>query len=158
MKVVVFNPKRCMGCHNCEVYCEAASVGGEPLEVVGRGIGKRRIFVEEVPKGFGVAVSCRHCDDPFCVKVCPTEAMHKEPDGTVRVREERCLGCKACVLACPFGAVEVREGRAVKCELCNGDPACVRACPTKALEFLDVDKVPEEARKLFARRLYETLS
>ena len=101
--------------------------------------------------------SCLHCEDPPCVPVCPTGASYKrEEDGIVLVDYDKCIGCKYCAWACPYGVRELDEERQVmtKCTLCvdriyddglppaERKPACVKACPTNARLFGDI-KDPE---------------
>jgi Fe-S-cluster-containing hydrogenase component 2 len=68
---------------------------------------------------------------------CPVEAIGISAVGAKEVREDRCVGCKLCVLACPYGTVfyDAEREKAVKCDLCAGDPACAKACPTHAITF-----------------------
>jgi len=97
-----------------------------------------RIQIEE-KGGVSFAVSCRHCEEPLCVKGCITGAMSIR-DGVISVDRDRCVGCYTCILSCPYGAVMPSEDGAVqKCELCLknscGDPACVRGCPNQAIVY-----------------------
>jgi len=85
------------------------------------------------------AVSCRHCEDPLCVRSCIAGAIYKE-DGVVRIDRSRCVGCLTCVLVCPYGALSPAEdGVMQKCELCltntAGKPACVTGCPNHAIVY-----------------------
>ena len=93
---------------------------------------------------YNVTVACNHCDDPVCVRVCPTEAMHKDDEtGLVSVNERRCIGCGYCHLSCPYSAprVDRDKGHSVKCDGCaprvaaGEKPVCVEACPARALDF-----------------------
>ena len=84
-------------------------------------------------------VSCRHCDDPLCVKSCIAGALSKV-DGIIRVDRERCVGCLTCVLVCPYGALApAGDGIMQKCELCLenacDEPACVAGCPNRAIVY-----------------------
>ncbi len=97
-----------------------------------------RIRVEELG-GISFAVSCRHCDDPLCVKGCITGALTRV-DGVIMIDSDRCIGCYTCILCCPFGAVSPTEHGAVqKCELCirttAGTPQCVQGCPNGTIVF-----------------------
>lgn len=97
-----------------------------------------RIRVEETDK-ITYAVSCRHCNDPICVKSCISGALHFE-NGTVCINHDKCVGCLTCILVCPYGAVSVGENGVVqKCELCiknqSGAPACVLGCPNRAIVY-----------------------
>ena len=114
--------------------------------------------------------SCLHCEDPPCVPVCPTGASYKrQEDGIVLVDYDKCIGCKYCAWACPYGARELDEQRQVmtKCTLCvdriyNPDlpenerkPACVMACPTNARLFGDIhDSASEVATAIRERHGY----
>lgn len=111
--------------------------------------------------------SCLHCETPDCVTVCPTGASYKRAvDGIVLVDEARCIGCKLCSWACPYGAREYSEKRGVmqKCTLCidriynesfvesERQPACVMACPTRARHFGDLGDAGSPVSKLVAER------
>jgi formate dehydrogenase beta subunit len=88
---------------------------------------------------------CMHCTDAACVKVCPSGALHYTEYGTVGIHHERCIGCKECVVACPFDIPRYDRAtdKIYKCDLCLTriqaalEPACVKACPTGALRFGD---------------------
>jgi carbon-monoxide dehydrogenase iron sulfur subunit len=98
-----------------------------------------RIQIEE-DGGVSFAVSCRHCEEPLCLKGCITGALSLE-DEVIKVDEEKCVGCYTCILSCPYGAImPSASGSAVqKCELClennAGEPACVRGCPNRAIVY-----------------------
>ena len=85
------------------------------------------------------AVSCRHCEEPYCVKGCITGAL-KKVDGVIKVDKSRCVGCYTCISSCPYGAIKPTEvGPIQKCELCTGTsnktPKCVEGCPNGAIVF-----------------------
>ena len=90
---------------------------------------------------------CNHCDDPPCVSDCPTGASFKAHDGTVRIRRNKCVGCKACIAACPYDAryIDPTGGYADKCSFCEHllrqgkEPACVATCIGKSRVFGDLD-------------------
>lgn len=139
MKRVYVNEEWCLGCHLCEYYCAFAASGKDDMvkALQGRKINPR-IMVEE---GDGVcfAVSCRHCEEPLCVKGCITGALTVQ-DGVITINKDRCVSCYTCILSCPYGCVMPSdEGVVQKCELClktaNGMPACVQGCPNRAIVF-----------------------
>ena len=141
MKRVYVNEEWCLGCHLCEYNCAFANSGlsDMALALKGKPI-YPRIHVEEGEK-ISYAVSCRHCEDPLCVKSCISGALSRK-DGVVRIDEDRCVGCFTCVLVCPYGALAPGEtGGMLKCELClqnaGGAPACVKGCPNRAIVFED---------------------
>ncbi len=83
---------------------------------------------------------CRLCRRAPCIAACPTGALYRdEALGATLLRPELCIGCSACVDACPFGmaALHPETGLANICDLCNGDPACVKRCATGAIEYTD---------------------
>jgi Fe-S-cluster-containing dehydrogenase component len=86
-----------------------------------------------------VPIMCLQCDDPACVKVCPTEALTISPAHVVTINEKRCIGCKFCVQACPTGTVlhSPENNVVLKCDLCGGSPLCAAWCPTKAIVYDD---------------------
>mgnify|MGYP003294605959 FL=1 len=99
---------------------------------------KPKIHVEEDNK-ITYAVSCRHCEDPICIKSCISGALTKT-NGVVTIDQNKCIGCFTCILVCPYGAVSASNDHAVqKCELCInnscGTPACVKGCPNKAIVY-----------------------
>lgn len=139
MKKVYVNEKWCLGCHLCEYNCAFANSGETNMvkALKDKEIAPR-IHVEEDGK-ITYAVSCRHCEDPVCVKSCISGALSKT-DGVVKIDKNKCVGCFTCVLVCPYGAVLPSDNHAViKCELCLtnacGSPACVKGCPNKAIVY-----------------------
>ena len=93
-----------------------------------------------------------------CAKACPAGAIsiEREPDGGVRVvavDKDKCVGCKMCTLACPFGCIVVMDGHAEKCDLCGGDPQCVSVCRARAIKFEEARSGIEAKRKGVAERL-----
>ena len=141
MKRVYVNEKWCLGCHLCEYNCAFANSGLKDMTYALKGRPLfPRIHVEEGNR-ITYAVSCRHCEDPICVRSCIAGAISKE-DGVVKIDRKRCVGCRTCVLVCPFGALLPGEdGVMTKCELCTENavdmPACVKGCPNRAIVYED---------------------
>lgn len=135
---MLIDVEKCYGCYACVVACAAEN--NVPL-------GNFRTWVEHVVRPDGVNVfvpkQCNHCDDPPCVPPCPTGATYVTEDGLVLVNDDLCIGCGACIKACPYDArfANPVKGVADKCTFCNHRlergllPACVEACPTGARIF-----------------------
>ncbi|RLJ71182.1 tetrathionate reductase beta subunit [Hydrogenivirga caldilitoris] len=141
---------KCYGCMACVVACAAEN--NVPIESFRTWI-ERHVFedgrVVFVPK------QCNHCENPPCVKPCPTGATYINEDGLVLVNSEICIGCASCVQACPYGArfMNPVTGTADKCTFCvhriyeGRLPACVEACPTAARVFGNILDEETEVRK-----------
>jgi anaerobic dimethyl sulfoxide reductase subunit B (iron-sulfur subunit) len=139
----------CVGCGACAVACRIEN------RVPWAGSWRRVIQVNGSRIGggptFHLSVACHHCENPPCVVACPSAALVKRDDGIVLLTSERCIGCRYCEMACPFGAPAFDPVAKVmtKCHLCHHrldeglDPACVVACPTGALGHVVED--PAEA-------------
>lgn len=143
MKRVYVNEEWCLGCHLCEYYCAFANSGKDDMvkALKDKKISPR-IQIEE-SRGVSFAVSCRHCEEPLCVKGCITGALTRE-GGVIRVDRDKCVSCYTCILSCPYGAVMPSDNGVIqKCELCiqnsGGEPVCVKGCPNKAIVFEDRD-------------------
>lgn len=142
VKALTFDPKKCVACKTCEVACSLARTGRcntsqARIDVV--------TFDEE---GFYCPTACFQCKEAWCVKVCPASAIWIDDDlGARVVDEKKCVGCRMCTLACPFGNIFVSpEGKAKKCDLCDGDPKCVKFCPTQAIKYEPIDSSINEKR------------
>ena len=139
MKRVYVNEEWCLGCHLCEYNCAFANSGLSDMVLALKGKPLYpRIHVEEGRK-ISYAVSCRHCDDPLCVKSCIAAALSKK-DGVIQIDKDKCVSCYTCILVCPYGALSPGETRVMqKCELCLsnsfGEPACVQGCPNRAIVY-----------------------
>jgi len=153
---VMVRLERCVGCRSCEIACRVAhSRSGTLLGAIDeRPKPERRIFVEQVAEN-PAPFLCRHCEDAPCVRCCPTGALRfDEPRGVVVYLRDRCIGCHACVMACPFRVIQRGRGDefVTKCDRCpdREQPACVEACPTRAL-VLETDFVSERRRRTVSR-------
>ncbi|MDP4120476.1 MAG: 4Fe-4S binding protein [Bacillota bacterium] len=139
MKRVYVNEKWCLGCHLCEYNCAFANSDETDMARALKDIKIHPNIQVEENNGIYFAVSCRHCDEPLCVKGCITGALTIN-DGVITIDKNKCIGCYTCILSCPFGAVAPsEEGVVQKCELCmkthDGIPKCVQGCPNAAIVF-----------------------
>ncbi len=155
--MIVVRVDKCLGCKSCEMACAVEhSVSKDLYRAIHESPAPRtRVSVEQGP-GFVVPLQCRQCEDAPCVEICPTAALYRaDKDSPVVIDHERCIGCKWCIVACPFGVISLdSENRTViKCDQCferveRGElPACVSACPTGALELRTLDEVVAEKRQ-----------
>ncbi len=141
----VIDQNRCIGCHACTVACK---------EEHNIAVGVNRTWVKYIEKGrypdtrrhFAV-LRCNHCDDAPCIEICPTVALFRRADGIVDFDNERCIGCKSCMQACPYDALYIDPDRNTAAK-CNFDasrvemgykPACEVVCPTQAILSGDLD-------------------
>lgn len=145
MKRVYVNEEWCLGCHLCEYECAFANSGEDDMfKAFNRETRPLpRIHVEEGTlegEKINFAVSCRHCETPYCVKGCITGALSVGPNSVIRIDPEQCVGCRTCIAMCPYGCLVVGpEHTMLKCELClensEGHPACVSHCPNQAIVY-----------------------
>ena len=172
--VMVIDKRRCIGCHSCTVACRTWNK--LPMDIVYNPVltegvqGKwPNVHREWTP------MLCQHCEKPACVPACPTGASIKDEDGTVWVDYKKCMACKACVNACPYGMRDVSKVEELfhrfvrKCTFCrnarqiNPDemPYCVKTCHQKARIFGDLDDPNSEVSKIISsvrtERLLEDL-
>ena len=139
MKRIYVNEKWCLACHLCEYYCAFANSDEDDMVKALKGVTiNPRIRIAEL-HGISFAVSCRHCEEPLCVKGCISGALTIN-DGVINIDQNKCVGCYTCIMSCPYGAVMPSDSGAIqKCELCMknsaGQPACVSGCPNKAIVY-----------------------
>lgn len=136
MKKVFAREELCINCRLCEVYCKTNHSLSKDIIKAHKAEVPAPVSRVSVYGGreASVAVNCRHCDDPACVKACITGAMTKDKKtGIVSVNESKCIGCMTCLAVCPIGCIKTGN-IAYKCDLCGGEePACVKNCPNRAL-------------------------
>ena len=151
-KMISVDPSKCTGCRLCELVCSVKNEGIANPYLARIHVVKWEFECFEIP------MLCRQCDVPFCTAVCPVNALIRDEElGRVVVDYDRCIGCRMCVLACPFGGMryDVRGQKVAKCELCDGDPTCVKFCDTQALEYVDADVVNIRKQREAAAKGYE---
>lgn len=157
-----FNASACAGCKACMIACKDRSslpVGIKWRRVYHYGGGgwlsdpnNKDLLIPNNVFTYSISASCMHCQDPACVKVCPTTAITKNEDGIVTIDADKCIGCRYCEWACPYDAPQFDEAAGVmtKCDFCQDllaqaeNPACVDACPMRALKFGELEELQAE--------------
>jgi len=133
-RILAVVPERCSGCRMCEIACAV-----HRQKVNNPKKARIRVMTVYPHPVVRMPVVCSQCKDAKCAAACPTNAIYSK-DGIVRINEEECVSCHACVEACPFGAIYLHSEVDVplKCDLCvdDGGPHCARMCPTQAIVYL----------------------
>ena len=156
---------RCTGCNKCVDACVTANHLGDPTYIPQQepdGLSAQRwLAITESPEGGFVRKSCRHCLSAACVSACPVGAMYRSPEGIVLYNGGKCMGCRYCMMACPFGIPRYEWDSAAplvgKCSLCyerlkEGKlPACVETCPEQVLTFGERDELLALAHERIAQ-------
>ena len=154
---LLFDSTRCIGCGACSAACKEAN--GLPLPIEDHTTAYTWTVVEK-PAGVHIRRLCFHCAEPTCASVCPVSALQKTADGPVVYDASRCIGCRYCIMACPFGVPKYQWDQPVpivgKCILCAGrvaqglPTACAAVCPTGATQFGEREELLREARRRIA--------
>jgi anaerobic dimethyl sulfoxide reductase subunit B (iron-sulfur subunit) len=153
-----FDASACTSCKACQVACQDKNrlpaylrwrrvlqyAGGDwyphPYH--------KHVMVNSV-FSYSLSLACMHCDNPLCADVCPSAAITKRADGVVIIDTSKCIGCRYCEWACPYGAPQFNEelGVMTKCDFCQdllaqgGNPACVDACVMRCLDYGELDEL-----------------
>lgn len=168
----------CVGCNSCTVACRAEH--GTPAGIRYHRVKKYEVGKYPSARMKFLPMPCMHCQEPPCLKVCPTGATYKRDDGLVLIDSEKCMGCRYCVLACPYDSrqflraidnyyaggtptpyemlkqKDFEKGTVVKCDFCADRlaegrlPACVETCAAQARHFGDLDDPESEVSRLIA--------
>lgn len=145
-----FNQSSCSGCRACQTACKDRN-DLQPGQLY-RHVTTYQTGVYPHATMYHYSATCNHCEDPACVKACPTRAMHKAEDGTVQHDDDLCIGCRMCAMACPYNVPQYLEEKGVvgKCDACKPyrdaglNPVCVDACNMRVLDFGDLDELREK--------------
>ncbi|WP_010295098.1 4Fe-4S dicluster domain-containing protein [Clostridium senegalense] len=166
---VVADPNKCIGCRTCEVACVVAHSQENIFTQESNDVDFNPRLTVIKTANVSAPIQCRHCEDAPCANVCPNGSITNK-DGVIFIDKSTCIGCKTCVIACPFGAIDIveeyKKGEKVlqnglkvsddknvefkekmianKCDLCigrEGGPACVEVCPTKALRIIEAKEI-----------------
>jgi len=144
---------KCTNCGRCALWCSFTKVGE-----CGPAYARIKLYTI-VKEGITIPIFCNHCDTPYCMVVCPAKALHRDPEtGAVLHNDERCIGCRTCILACPFGAISLQpDGKVIKCDLCKGlpEPACVAHCPQNALIWEKPELLSRSKQRAYSQKLIE---
>ncbi len=177
---MVIDLLRCVGCNSCTVACRSEQ--GTPAGVHFNRVKKYESGKYPTAKMGYLPMPCMHCRDPQCVRVCPTGASYQREDGVVVIDQEKCMGCRYCMIACPYDSryflpdldnyyigdsptpyeelkqSDYEKGTVVKCNFCahrlaeGKEPACVQTCPAQARYFGDLDDPESEVSQLITSR------
>jgi len=156
-KGILFDSTLCVGCGACYQACkEKNDLPQTTADYLADDLSARTYTVVNRRNGRFIRQMCMHCDTPTCASVCPVGALVKTPAGPVLYNEDKCMGCRYCMQACPFGVPRYEWDSALprvrKCTLCSDRvaaglaTACATVCPTGATKFGDRDELIEEAK------------
>lgn len=162
-RFIIADANKCIGCKTCELACVMSHSDGK--DIILNNFQPRLKVITGMT--VTVPVMCRQCDNAPCANACPTNAIIRKAN-SIQIIQERCIGCKTCVIACPFGAMNVvtteriknsqtenesYQTQAIKCDLCIDNPtgpACVNVCPTDTLSIIEprnIDKLIQDKQK-----------
>lgn len=188
--VMLVDIKRCIGCHTCAVACKQGN--DLPNEVWWNKVLTFGGPTMDTPHGKFpnlelnyLTLNCQHCEDPACVKACPTGATYKREDGVVMQDYDECIGCRMCIMACPYKSIrsyneenpvysmnfpvgdrcvkKQQKGTVSKCNFCyyrvdlGLAPNCVEVCPVVARYFGDIEDENSEVSQILKKRKYTQL-
>ncbi len=154
-RAILVDVSKCAGCGECTQACQKANA--QPSHDAKRFDQDTFTYLTDRGNGVFVRRLCMHCQQPSCVSVCPVGALSKTAAGPVTYEPERCMGCRYCMVACPFGVPTYewrsRAPRVRKCEMCKtrkSGPACAEACPAEATLTGERTALIAEARRRIA--------
>jgi anaerobic carbon-monoxide dehydrogenase iron sulfur subunit len=154
LNVLFTNPKTCIGCRACEVYCSFRHYKeNNPARALLH-------VVKYEEHSLDIPVVCHHCDRAPCQEACPVGAISRDKKtNAVIISREKCIGCRACITACPFNVIVVdpQTELVVKCDLCDGKPKCAEVCPKAAIIFARRDLGPKLLMRGYTSGLIDPL-
>jgi formate dehydrogenase iron-sulfur subunit len=157
-RAILYDATLCIGCKQCEAACaEAHHLEYTDAIAAEENPSERKLTAVAARDDKFMRRLCMHCEDPTCASVCPVAALRKTPEGPVIYEESRCMGCRYCMVACPFGVPKYEWSKMLpkvrKCDMCveragqGLATACAEICPTGATISGDRDALVAEARK-----------
>jgi len=157
---ILIDLTKCIGCEACVMACK--EINSLPKDTKTDRLSAENWTVVERRKGVNIRRQCMHCENPACASACPVGALVKSPEGPVIYAEEKCMGCRYCMVACPFQVPKYEWDNPLpkvqKCVMCyekcvkvGKEPACASACPTGATVFGDREKLIGEAYQRIAK-------
>ena len=152
-KYLAVDIDKCVGCRICEVWCSFTKLGE-----CGPAYSRITLYPIE-SEGVSVPIVCNHCEEAPCMAVCPVRALNRDSEtGAVLLDDTLCIGCRACIVACPFGAIFLTpDGKLIKCDLCDGEPVCVARCPVNAITYVRPELVSISKQKSYSYKVAEPL-
>jgi len=152
-RMLLIDAEKCTGCRLCELVCSFRHYKAfNPKR-------SRITVIRDEEKGVFIPMTCLQCEDPPCMKTCPTHAIYRDENGAIRIDYDKCIGCKLCIMYCPFGGISIDPAtmKVIKCDLCGGDPECVKYCPKGAIQYVRVDEVGVKKRIEGAKKIHERI-
>lgn len=151
-KLLTITPEKCTGCRTCELVCSF-------FHEKEFNPSRARVSVITWEKdGFSVPMMCLQCSQAACAEVCPVTAIRRDAaTGAMVVDADRCIRCKMCTNACPFGNInyDIKLDRVLKCDLCSGFPMCARFCPSGAISYVQDTSATTKKKKTAAGKFKE---
>ena len=154
-KVLVFEPKKCIGCRLCEQICSM-----EHEKVTNPEKSRIRIMRDD-ERQIDLAVYCHNCVNPPCIHACKFEALSRdEKTKAIVVDDEKCTGCRMCIQECPFAVPSIHPDtkKVIICDLCGGNPACVDICPEHAIQYVPIEKADHLYKSIYTKEMANNLS
>lgn len=153
-KVLVFEPKKCIGCRLCEQICTMTHYKLTNPE-------KACIRILRDPESqLDLAIYCHQCEKPPCIEACDFEALSlNDQTHAITVNKENCVGCRKCIDQCPYAAPTMHptDNHVLICDLCGGNPACVSICPEQAIQYLDIEKANHIYKSIYSKKMVQEL-
>lgn len=149
-KILVFEPKKCIGCRLCEQICSMTH-----FKVTNPAKARIRI-VRDPESQLDLATYCHQCSDAPCIQACNFDALSRDPGtNAILVNEENCVGCRNCINECPYAAPSMLAEKEIVmiCDLCQGSPACVEICPEHAIQYLNLERAANIHKSMYVEEM-----